>query len=206
MRSVSCLLILLFLIGCAPGEYRGIKNVYTAAGKTLVCFGDSLTAGQGAPPGFDYPSILARELPLPVVNAGISGDTAAKALLRVEKDVLSKDPKIVIVELGPNDFLRTGGRWEGVEGAFQNLETIIEKIQNYGAVVVVAGVSINYEIGQRYQKLAERKGALLVPNIMGGVLGNTDLMSDQFHPNAKGYKIMADRFLEVLAPLLEEMR
>ena len=200
------LLLLSFLVGCAPGKYANIKNLHTASGSTLVCFGNSLTAGDGAPVGSDYPSLLAKEFPLPVINAGLSGDTAAAAVSRIETDVLSKDPKIVIVELGANDFLKTAGRRDAVDEAFNNLEVIIDKIQEFGAVVVLAGVSINYEIEQKYGKLAREKGAVLVPNILEGVLGSPNLMADNFHPNAEGYKVMAAMFLKILVPLLEEMR
>lgn len=200
------LTVSVLLSSCAPSnQFRNVKNLYTARGKTLVCFGNSLTAGQGAPAGSDYPSLLAKELPIPVINAGRSGDTAAVAINRLEKDVLSKDPKIVIVELGANDFLRTGGRTAAVDEAFANIEAIIDEIQEYGAVVVIGGVSINYNIAQKYKKLAKKKGAVLIPNIMGGILGDPELKSDGWHPNAKGYRVMADKFIGVLIPLLQEM-
>ena len=201
------ILITLFLVtSCAPAnQFKNIKNLYTAGGKTLVCFGNSLTAGQGAPPGADYPSLLAKELSLPVVNAGISGDTTARALLRLDQDVLARDPKIVIIELGANDFLRSGGSRAALDSAFANLETMIDQIQGYGAVVVIAGVELNYDLEQRYEQLAKKKGAVLIPNIMSGILGDPELMSDGFHPNAKGYQVMAKTFTSVLIPLLQEM-
>lgn len=199
------IIIISLVGGCASGKYSNVKNLYTAAGTTLVCFGDSLTSGYGAPPGSDYPSLLAQELPLPVINAGIPGDTAAAAISRIE-DVLSKDPKIVIVELGANDILRTMGGKETEEITFRNLATIIDRVQEYGAVVVLAGISINYELEQRYKKLAKEKGAVLIPNIMEGILGDQSLMADFLHPNAQGYKVMAETFLRVLKPLLQEMQ
>lgn len=197
--------LVLLLCGCAPSKFPEVKNLHAATGKTLVCFGDSLTAGQGAPLGADYPSILAQKLSIPVINAGVSGDTVQAAISRIERDVLSKDPKIVIVELGANDFLKAGRKMTAVDEAFNNLEIIIDRIQDYGAVVVLAGISINYEIGKRYKSLAKKKGAVLIPNIMGGILNNRRFMSDSLHPNAAGYRVMADKFIKVLEPLLQEM-
>lgn len=193
-------------IGCVPAKYGNVRNLHTAVGTNLICFGDSLTGGGEVPFGADYPSFLAEELPLPVINAGVAGDTTASAILRLEKDVLSKDPKIVIVELGANDFFRAKNRWKEMNNAFKNLGIIVDKIQEQGAVVVIAGISINYEIEKRYEKLAQKKGAVLVPDIMGGIVEDANLMSDALHPNAKGYKVMAEKFLKILRPLLEEMR
>jgi acyl-CoA thioesterase-1 len=78
-QAILLFLLLLFLSGCTSGQYRRVKNLKTADGKTLVCFGNSLTAGNGAPPGSDYPLLLSERLWLPVVNAGVPGDTASAA-------------------------------------------------------------------------------------------------------------------------------
>jgi len=205
MKTFLIWAVLLSVLGCSAGKYANVKNLHSATGTTLVCFGNSLTAGQGAPAGSDYPSLLAKKLSLPVINAGISGDTAANALSRIERDVLFHDPKVVIVELGANDFLRTGGRRGAVDQAFADLETIIDRIQEHDAVVVLAGISVNYDIEQRYKKLAKKKGAVLAPNIMAGIITENELMADSLHPNAKGYNKMAENFIEVLEPLLRRM-
>ena len=76
------------------------------SGRTIVAFGDSLVEGRGATPGRDFVSLLARRLNTRIVNAGRSGDTTAAALARLDSDVLSRDPKVVIVLLGGNDYLR----------------------------------------------------------------------------------------------------
>lgn len=193
------------LLGCTPDQYSNIKNIHRATGNTIVCFGNSLTAGQGAPLGSDYPTLLAQKLALPVINSGIPGDTAEKAMVRIERDVLVKNPRVVIVELGGNDFLAMGGRGN-VTPIFQNLSVIIERIQEHGAVVVLAGLSETYAIQEGYRKLAAAKGALLIPDIMAGIYGNSALMSDPIHPNAQGYIIMAENMLKVLIPLLGKMR
>lgn len=207
MKKIAIFLpVLLLLLGCVGEQYGQVKNLHTASGKTIVCFGDSLTAGSGAPAGSDYPSLLRQRLPLPVVNAGVPGDTAAAAISRIKRDVLSKDPRIVIVELGANDFLRTGGDQRSIEKIFNDLGTVVDEMQNYGAVVVVAGFSVNYDLQKRYEDFARKKGAVLVPDIMQGIRGDPYLMADSLHPNAQGYRVMADALLDVLEPLLKEMR
>jgi len=75
-------------------------------GTSIIAFGDSLTAGYGASAGEDYPSRLSALIATPIINAGISGDTTESALARVDADVTPRDPRIVIVGLGGNDFLR----------------------------------------------------------------------------------------------------
>jgi len=188
-----------------------VTNIHSAIGGNLICFGDSLTAGDGAEKGNDYPSILRQKLDIPVINAGQSGDTTEKAMERLDK-VLEQDPKIVIVELGANDFLTSfrGGFAEADESnvkAFQNLKIIVNKIQNAGAVVVIAGIRLNRKYDNGYKSLARETGSVLIPDIMDGIYGNQSLMSaDNRHPNAAGYWKMADTAAKVLEPLLGEMK
>lgn len=207
---IVCFFLFVLLAGCAsPVDFSRVKNLYTATGTNLICFGNSLTSGMGAERGEDYPSILRRELPLPVINSGRSGDLTFTAVDRLERDVLEKDPKIVIVELGANDFLvygSSGPPGKTTEDTFRNLEFIVENIGEHGAVVIVAGIPFNSEYKKGYERLAREKGAILISNIMKGIRGNPEFMSlDRTHPNAEGYKVMAEHFLKVLKPLLQEM-
>ena len=138
----------------------------------------------------------------PVINAGIPGNTTADALKRLETDVLERSPRIVLITLGGNDM--KNGVDKGV--AFTNLRKIVEEIQAMEALVVVGGVKLlfwdrGYEA--EYKKLAEDTGVLLIPNVLKGLVGHDDLMSDTIHPNAAGYKIMAERFQKVIEPYLE---
>jgi len=209
LLATSLILFLTFaFFGCATqkSRFRHVKNLYTAKGTNIVCFGDSLTSGVGGD-GVNYPSILARELPIPVINSGRSGDTTYSALPRLERDVFAKDPKIVIVQLGANDYLLWGNAGKpgyGLEGTFKNLEIMIDRIQEYGAVVILAAIPLSPTYNKNYERLAREKGTLLIPNIMKGIYGVRDLMSlDRTHPNDKGYKVMAKTILEYLRPLLK---
>jgi acyl-CoA thioesterase-1 len=161
-------------------------------GSSIIAFGDSLTAGYGAAPGEDYPSRLSSILGLTILNAGKSGDTTESALVRLDADVLARDPRIVILGLGGNDFL--GSVPIGTTEA--NLRTIIHKIQGAGAMVVLLGyrfpsLTANYE--EMYERVAKDEGCLLIPNLLHGIETDPSLKSDEIHPNARGYQLIAER-------------
>jgi len=169
-------------------------------GETIICFGDSLTYGTGAGKGGDYPSQLSKIIGKPVINAGVPGDTTARALQRLERDVLAKFPDLVLLTIGGNDLKN------GVAGdvAFENLKTIVASIQKTGARVIIGGIKFPMRdrgFGRAYQELAAETGAVLIPNIYEGIMGNRNLMSDPIHPNNAGYKIMAERFYEAILQL-----
>jgi len=164
----------------------------------LICFGDSLTYGTGAEEGMDYPSQLSKMVSKPVINAGIPGNTTAQALERLQGDVLSRSPGLVLITLGGND-LKNG---VAKETAFRNLKTIVETIQDHGARVIIGGIKFPFRdrgFGRGYKELADQTGAILIPNILEGIMGNRKLMSDPIHPNADGYRIMSQRFLAAIA-------
>lgn len=170
-------------------------------GSAVIAFGDSLTAGYGASNGEDYPSRLSTLAGVPVVNAGVSGDTTDAALKRLDPDVLSKNPRIVIVGLGGNDFLRG----VPISSTETNLRTIVRQIQNGGAMVVLLGFSfpsITADYEGMYETVARGEGCLLVPGSLKGILTDPKLKSDEIHPNAQGYALMAERVSEPFRKLL----
>ena len=169
------------------------------AAETIICFGDSLTSGTGATDGMDYPSQLSRLIGKPVINAGVPGDTTARALKRLKRDVLSKSPDVVLITLGGND-LKNG---IAKDIAFEHLRIIVESIQNTGARVVIGGLTFPFRdrgFGRAYRELADQTGTNLIPNILDGIMGNRKLMSDPIHPNDAGYKIIAEKFKKALRP------
>ena len=189
---LSCIF---FLAGCGGPE------PITLSGENIICFGDSLTFGTGAPRDKSYPAQLAEMIGQPVLNAGIPGDTTARALQRLERDVLSKSPRIVLITLGGND-LKNG---VDKKTAFTNLKAIVEAIQAKDALIVIGGIKLliwdrGYKEG--YEKLAAETGILLVPNILGGLMGNKELMHDTIHPNGAGYEIMANKFYKAIEAYL----
>jgi acyl-CoA thioesterase-1 len=170
-------------------------------GENIICFGDSLTAGTGAASGMDYPNQLARMIGGSVINAGVPGDTTAVALARLERDVLSRSPRIVLITLGGND-LKNGV----TRSAFsKNLKSIIEQVQSRGALMIVGGAEfplMDRGFGKVYQEVCRETGAILIPNIFKGIMGRRELMSDPIHPNSSGYTIIAQRFHKAMQPYL----
>ena len=168
-----------------------------SVGEKIICFGDSLTHGTGASRGKDYPSQLSKMISRPVINAGVPGDTTARAMQRLERDVLAYAPDIVLVTLGGND-LKNG---VASDAAFKNLKMIVNLIHNQGARVIIGGLQIPFKdrgFGRGFQKLADDTGATLIPNILEDIMGNRQRMSDPIHPNDAGYRIMAERFHKAL--------
>jgi len=201
-RTILLLLLVLALSACGRGDHDAIRNL-GSAGQAIICFGDSLTEGVGAGAGEDYPSVLSRHIGLPVVNAGHRGDTTAQALARLPGDVLAKSPRLVIVLLGGNDFLRR----VPISETRKNMEEIIRRIQERGAMVALAGMKLGLftdEYGSMMEELAKKFGALIVPQATTGILTDAKLKSDPIHPNGAGYRLMAERISEKIKPLLAE--
>jgi acyl-CoA thioesterase-1 len=203
-RRILLLSVIGFLLFACErgGGYSSIRNL-DSPGKNVIAFGDSLTEGVGARRGEDYPSLLARELQRPVINAGRRGDTTAQGLARLERDVLKRNPRLVIVMFGGNDYLRR----VPLSNASKNLEEIIMRIQQQEAMVVLLGMKLGLftdEYGPIYKKLAKQYGALLIPRVLKGILSDRKLKSDSIHPNGSGYRLMAERILKQVRPLLHE--
>ena len=199
--SFPLLLMVLFSSSCGGDAYDKIRNL-RSAGQSIICFGDSLTEGVGAGQGEDYPSVLSRLIAAPVVNAGHRGDTTAAALQRLLSDVLDKNPRLVIVLLGGNDFLRQ----VPVSDTKKNMEEIIRRTQEGGAMVVIVAMKLGLftdEYGAMMEELAKKFGALLVPQVTKGILTDSKLKSDPIHPNGAGYQLIAERVAEKVKPLIE---
>jgi acyl-CoA thioesterase I len=196
------LALLLILCACSGERFDTIRNV-GSAGETIICFGDSLTEGIGAEPGEEYPTILSRLLGIRVLNAGHRGDTTARALQRVRTSVVDKNPRLVILLLGGNDFLRQVPTRE----TRQNLKEIVRRIQAHGAMVAIAGIKLGFftdEYGPIFEETAAEFGAIYIPQVMKGIFNDTKLRSDQIHPNSAGYRLIAERIAEKIKPLLIE--
>ena len=190
---------LIILAGCAKPE---VIN-QNAKGSTVICFGDSITFGYGASPGEDYPAVLSSLVRMPVVNAGVDGDTTFEALERLQQDVLAKDPRLVIVEFCGNDFLRKVPRKNTVE----NLGIIIDRIQAHGAMVALVDISAGGVFFQEYRrdfkKLAAQKKAILIGAVLNKIITNPAMKSDFFHPNARGYQLVAKRIYQSISSYID---
>jgi len=179
----------------------------------LVVLGDSLTAGLGLDLEDAYPRLLQRKLDaagigLQVVNAGISGDTSAGGLSRVDL-ALEGDVRVMLLALGGNDALRA----LPVDELRQNLSRIIERAQARGVTVVLAGMEAPPNFGQDYvvafrqvyPTLAKRYHVTLIPFLLDGVAGVERLnQSDGIHPTAEGARMVADQVWPVLQPIARD--
>ena len=167
-------------------------------GRNVIAFGDSLTEGYRMGPGEGYPEQLSRLMGVAIVNKGVSGNTTADGLARLEQDVLTQEPRVVLVCLGGNDMLRR----LSPEVQFANLRQTIERIQAQGALVILIGTEglpalwSRVDYGEEYRRLAEQTGSVYFPDLMDGVIGDRQLMYDQIHPNAKGYERIAKRLAD----------
>ncbi|MCC6488912.1 MAG: arylesterase [Candidatus Hydrogenedentes bacterium] len=187
-------------VSCGRSE-PNVANL-SSEGNVIVAFGDSITYGYGVKASEAFPAVLGELLGAEVINAGQSGDTTGTALHRLEDDVLSLEPRLVIVELGGNDFLNKVPK----EETFRNMDRIVSACANGGAMVVVVHIKTGVwsdPYRDRFEEIAEKHGALLVPNIMSGVFGRPSMMYDQIHPNAQGHEMIAGRIAEFVGPLLE---
>jgi len=193
------------LLGCSPS----VRNL-DSRGKNIICFGDSITYGVDAQEGEDYPSVLSGMLKRKVINAGLSGDTTEGALARIDKDVLRKDPYLVIIEFGGDDFLdkvplipNNANRIIWVKDTLNNLERIVACIQKKGAIAAVCDTSVDcFMRGYRkyFENIARKKKAIFVPGILADIFNNPGLKYDYIHPNKKGYRIIAKKIYQAIKP------
>lgn len=177
----------------------------------IVAFGDSLTAGYGLQQSASYPSLLQKKLEsqglnYEVVNAGVSGDTTAGGVRRIDW-ALDGQVKVVILELGANDILRG----QPIDEMRKNLGEIIERSKAHGATVLLAGMEAPTNSGEQYRKavhdafptLAREHQVSLIPFFLAGVAGIDSLnQRDGIHPNEDGTKIVAETVFKSLKPLL----
>lgn len=182
--------------------------------KTILFFGDSITAGLGVDKSRAFPALIQRKidslgLNYTVVNGGLSGETSAGGLRRIDW-VMQREIDIMILELGGNDGLR------GIElsSTKKNLQQIIGKVTaKYPDVqIILAGMQVPPNLGQDYTAefqdiypgLAEENDLPLIPMIMDKIGGNEELMQgDGIHPTPEGHEVIAETVWEKLKPMLE---
>jgi acyl-CoA thioesterase-1 len=181
----------------------------------IVAFGDSLTAGYGLSAAESYTSLLQKRLEADgykyeVVNAGVSGDTSAGGLRRLDW-ALDGDVRFLILELGANDLLRG----QPVALMKKNLDQIIERAQARGVTVLLAGMyaptnsgpDYQREVQEAFQSLARERRVALIPFFLDRVAGIESLnQQDGIHPNAEGSKIVAETVYNSLRPLLDKQK
>jgi acyl-CoA thioesterase I len=198
----------------ATNQSETVKDSVTVTKKkTIIFFGNSLTAGYGLSPSQAFPAIIQKKidslgLPYQVVNAGVSGETSSGGKTRIDW-ILRQPVDIFILELGANDGLR------GIplSATRQNLQDIVDKVKakNPNVKLMFAGMQIPPNMGQQYTtefkniytELSEKNDMALVPFLLEGVGGEPTLnQEDGIHPTAEGHRIVANNLWRQLEKML----
>jgi acyl-CoA thioesterase-1 len=216
-RTVPCALALLLAVGCEGVEEEKRHEVEApppdrSALPRIVAFGDSLTAGFGIGLDQAYPAVLQELLDdqgyaYEVINAGVSGDTSAGGVRRLDWVLEGGNVEVMILALGANDGLR------GLPASEmkKNLADILSRASSRGIRVLLAGFEAPPDSKDRYVKefvsvfpeLAREHGVALMPSLLEGIAGVPDLnQEDGKHPNVKGARVLAGNVLRALEPLL----
>lgn len=217
---LACFIIV--LLGCSSDKKPESNSQSTATDKeivavakkkTIVFYGNSLTAGYGLSPGQAFPALIQKKLdslnlPYQVVNAGVSGETSSGGKTRIDW-ILQQPVDIFVLELGANDGLR------GIplSATKTNLQEIIDKVKakNAQTKLLFAGMQLPPSMGQAYTtefrniytELAEKNSMALIPFLLEGVGGEPELnLADGIHPTAEGHRIVAENVWKELQKLL----
>ncbi len=164
----------------------------------VLAFGDSLTHGTGAATGQSYPDVLSELLGKPVINAGVPGEVSAAGLKRLPSVLEEYKPTLVILCHGGNDFLRRLDQ----ANTTSNLEAMITMIRSQGADVVLVGVpklGFGLQVPEFYAQIAVKYKIPLQEEILVDLLGDNSMKSDSIHPNATGYRLMAEAIYELIS-------
>ena len=190
MRTTKAIAIFCLLVLCAGcGGHSKIRKL--SASSSIVAFGDSLTSGTGASLEESYPTVLAGMIGCRVVNAGVAGEDSSAGLHRLPSVLKKERPDLVILCMGGNDML--GGQDTSVTIA--NLKAMISMVKDTGADVVLIGVpkpALFLKPAPFYQEIAAQQDIPFNVEAVSKILSTPGLTSDPVHPNANGYKRLAE--------------
>ena len=163
----------------------------------MLAFGDSLTHGTGVSTGQSYPDVLSELLGRQVINVGIPGEVSAAGLKRLPAVLEKHNPTLVILCHGGNDFLRKLDQ----ATTSSNLDAMITLIRSRGADVVLVGVpklGFGLQVPELYSQIADRYTIPLQRKILVDLLADNSMKSDAIHPNATGYRLMAEAIYDLI--------
>lgn len=164
----------------------------------IVCFGNSITAGTYLREGATYPGVLSRNLGEYVINLGVDGDTTRDGLTRL-KEVISLRPRIVVLELGINDYLYD----ISIEETARNLEYMIDVLRFHNATIILAAFPVTNDFRSMYLDIQQKKDITII-NLMRGIYNNKYMMiADELHPNALGMEEIAERIERAINMMTE---
>lgn len=190
--ALACLLIAL---AAACGRAPKLERLPTDA--VVLAFGDSLTFGTGASEEESYPAQLERLIGRKVVRAGVPGEVTRQALARLPEVLDEYGPRLLLLCTGGNDFLRRAGNAQ----AERNVRAMVKLARSRGIGVVLIGTpepGLLVTPPEFYAGIAEEFGVPYEAAVIGEVLRDNSLKSDPIHPNARGYRLIAERLAAAL--------
>ncbi len=193
MRLAGWIVLVVVLAGC--GERPKLERL--APDAVLLAFGDSLTYGTGAAEDESYPAQLEKLIGRRVVRAGVPGEVSAQALARLPAALDEHAPRLVLLCIGGNDFLRRLGNRQ----AEQNVREMVKLAQSRGVAVLLIGTpepGLSVSPPAFYAGIAKEHRVPYEGAVIGEVLKDRDLKADPIHPNARGYRLIAERLAATL--------
>jgi len=196
MKYIIAIILVVLILLTLPNKSTKMNTLLPH--NTILAFGDSLTYGYGASYGESYPTHLSSLTGYKVINAGINGDTSDDGLQRLPKLLEDKSIKLMILCFGGNDILRR----QSMNALKNNLKTMIRMAKTKEIdVLLVAVPNINlFGLAplELYEEVAKEEKVPLLDAVLANILHQPSLKNDQIHPNALGYKQMADKIYESL--------
>jgi acyl-CoA thioesterase I len=189
--------IVLLIGACSEPDARLEK---LAANDVILAFGDSLTFGTGAPDGQSYPDMLSLLSAREVINAGVPGELSADGLTRLSDVLDNITPRLLVLCHGGNDMLRK----KNLGKARQNIEAMIALAKERDIAVLLLGVpkpGIWLSTAEMYAEIAATTATPILADTIATILGDSGLKSDPVHPNAAGYRQLAEDVHEILTDL-----
>jgi len=183
------------LLACACSEPAWLPRL--APDAVVLAFGDSLTFGTGASEAESYPAQLAQLIGRPVVRAGVPGEVSAAGLERLPAALDEHRPKLLVLCHGGNDFLRRQSKQQAAD----NVRAMVRMAKGRGIEVVLMGTpepGFSVTPPGFYAEIAKEFRIPYEGEVIGRILKDSGLRSDPIHPNAQGYRLMAERLAELL--------
>lgn len=194
IKLLNAIVIVFVLTGCSPST----PQLPALSGDSVILsFGDSLTYGTGVGDDDAYPAVLERLTGLSVVNAGVPGEETPQGLKRLPQLLNEYKPALLVLCHGGNDILRKRDK----NAAAENLKSMIRMARERNISVILLGVpdfGLFLSVADFYVKVAEEMQVPFDPDTLPDILSDNDLKSDQIHPNARGYHIMAEAVVKLM--------
>lgn len=198
-RTLLLIIIVIVGINYYTARQNDMQDLSLPLDTKVLAFGDSLTKGYGVSPSESYPSVLAELLHVSVYNEGISGELSEEGLKRLEPLLDKYKPHILVLCHGANDILRR----KDLQKTQENLVKMVQIAKAKGVYVLLVGVPtyeiLSFKTASFYYDVAKAEFLQIEDGALEKILGDDALKSDQVHPNALGYRLMAQKIAKLLS-------